>query len=89
MRKIVIWHCYFYGPDDTWVILAESEDALRSKVRDQIAAEWDLEGQGPMPEGWDALVEAFDDWQCGHAYFGDWGWSVVDSTLCEPAEADQ
>jgi hypothetical protein len=31
--KIKVWHCYWYGPHDTYVILAETHKLLEAKVR--------------------------------------------------------
>lgn len=90
MKDIIVWHCYQYTPHDTYIVLAESEAALRAKIWDEIKAGWNPEDDGPLPEDFDEALERYEDRQCPHgSYFGDWGWSVVDSTLCEPAEADQ
>jgi alpha-L-fucosidase len=86
MRNIAIWHCYDYGKNDTYILLAESEDALRTKVRESISALWDADDQGPMPEDFDALLEAYEEYWGNTCYFGDWGYTVLDSTLCEPVE---
>jgi len=82
--NIVVWHCYWYGPSETYVMLAETEDALRTKVRGEIAAGWYVEDQGPMPEDFDELVEVYEETNPDNCYFGDWGWTVIDSTLCQP-----
>jgi len=84
MRHIAVWHCYWYGPNETYVMLAETEDALRAKVRGEIAAGWYAEDQGPMPEDFDELVEVYEETNPDNCYFGDWGWTVIDSTLCQP-----
>ena len=86
MRHIAIWHCYWYGPHETYVMVAETEDALRTKVREAIGAGWYPEDQGPMPEDWDALIEAYETTDPDNCYFGDWGYTIIDSTLCVPVE---
>jgi hypothetical protein len=48
--NIAIWHCYWYGPRDTYVMLAETNELLEAKVRDAIADGWYPEDDGPMPE---------------------------------------
>jgi len=83
--NIKVWHCYWYGKYDTIILLAETEDALRAKVREAIADGWYTD-QGPMPEGWDALMEKYEELYGGDCYFGDWGYTVLDSTLCAPVE---
>jgi hypothetical protein len=69
MRHIAIWHCYWHAPDETYVMVAETKEALLSKVRDTIVKGWSTEGEGegPLPED-----------------FGDLCYTVIDSTLCEP-----
>lgn len=83
--QIKIWHCYFYGRQDTTIILAENEPALRAKVRDVIASEWDWENQGPMPESFADLFEAFHDYD-NQQYFGDWDWAYINPALCATGE---
>jgi len=39
-----------------------------------------------MPEDFDALLEAYEEYWGNTCYFGDWGYTVLDSTLCEPVE---
>jgi hypothetical protein len=48
--NIAIWHCYWYGPRDTYVMLAETNELLEAKVREAIADGWYPEDDGPMPE---------------------------------------
>jgi hypothetical protein len=38
--NIAIWHCYWYGPSDTYVMLAETNELLEAKVREAIADGW-------------------------------------------------
>lgn len=83
--NIKVWHCYWYGKYDTTIILAETEDALRAEVRQAIAESW-YPDQGPMPEGWDALVEKYEEFDGGKCYFDGWGYTVLDSTLCTPVK---
>ena len=83
--NIAIWHCYHYGQFDTYVMLAETEEFLEAKVREAIADGWYTD-QGPMPEGWDALMEKYEELYGGDCYFGDWGYTVLDSTVCAPVE---
>lgn len=83
--QIKVWHCYFYGRRDTTIILAESDDALRAKVRDIIKLEWDFEDQGPMPEDFDDLIEAFHE-NSDDQYFGEWDWAYINPALCETDE---
>ena len=90
MKDIIVWHCYHYTLHDTYVVLAESEAALKAKIWDEIKAGWYPEDDGPLPEDFDTALELYAERADYHGcYFGDIGWSVVDSTLCEPAEADQ
>jgi len=84
--NIKVWHCYWYGKYDTIIILAETEDALRAKVRGAIADGWYPDDDGPMPEDWDDLMEKYEELHGGACYFGDWGYTVIDSTLCNPVE---
>lgn len=81
--KIKVWHCYWYGPYDTYVILAETHEALRAKVREAIAAGWYPDDQGPMPDDWDEMMEAYRDSVGDDCYFGDWGYTVIDAVLCD------
>jgi hypothetical protein len=82
MSKIKIWHCYHYGRHETTIIAAETEDHLRAKVCAVIAGEWDAEDQGPAPDNFDDLMEAYNDY-FDDKYFGCWDWSVIDVSLCE------
>ena len=82
---IKVWHCYFYGRRDTTIILAESEDAMRAKVRDIIALEWDFDGLGPMPESFADLFDTFQEYD-DQQYFGDWDWGYINPFLCETGE---
>lgn len=82
--QIAVWHSYFYGRRDTMVILAESYEALQAKVRDVIKCEWDFEDQGPMPEDFGDLIEAFHEY--GDQYFGEWDWSYINPALCATGE---
>jgi hypothetical protein len=38
--KTKIWHCYWYGPYETIVLLAETQALLEAKVRQAIADGW-------------------------------------------------
>jgi hypothetical protein len=84
MRNIAIWHCYWYGPYDTYVMLAETEELLEAKVRGAIAEGWYPDEQGPMPEDFSDLLEKYEKVSGGTCYFGDWSYTALDSTLCEP-----
>ena len=86
MRNIAVWHCYWYGPYDTYVMLAETQELLEAKVRGAIAEGWYPDDDGPMPEDWDDLMEKYEELNGGTCYFGDWGYTVIDSTLCTPVE---
>mgnify|MGYP000093484913 CR=1 FL=1 len=79
--NIKVWHCYWYGKYDTIIMLAETEDALRAKVREAIADGW-YPDQGPMPEDFDELMERYSEENGDNCYFGGWGYEVLDSTLC-------
>ena len=72
MTRIAIWHCYWYGPHETIVLVAGSDEELRTKVREAIAAGWYPEDQGPMPEDWDDLMEAYEETDDGSCYFAGW-----------------
>ena len=80
--NIKVWHCYWYGKYDTIIMLAETEEALRAKVRKAIAECWYPDDDGPMPDDWDEMMEAYRDSVGDNCYFGDWGYEVLDSTLC-------
>jgi hypothetical protein len=82
--KIKVWHCYWYGEHETVVIFAETHEALEAKVRQVIAEGWYPDEQGPMPEDFSDLMEKYEEVSDGICYFGDWGYTVLDSTLCEP-----
>ena len=76
--KVTVWHCYWYGPHETIVVVAGSEEELRTKVRESISALWDEDEQGPMPEDWDTLVEAYEEHWDYACYFGDWGYTEIE-----------
>ena len=81
---IRVWHCYYYGPHDTYIILAESEDALKEKIRAEITAGWYPEDDGPLPDDYDEMMEAYMNLSGYHgSYFGDYGWTEVNGALCE------
>jgi hypothetical protein len=84
--RVVIWHCYHYGKHETSIIVAETNDLLRSKVRGVITSEWRDEDDGPMPEDFSELMDAYNE-QHSDQYFGDWDWSVIDVSLCEKEAA--
>ena len=83
MTRIAIWHCYWYGPHETIVMLAETEDALRAEVRDAIAEGWYPDDQGPMPEDFSELMDRYQEVSGDTCYFGDYTYTVLDSALCE------
>lgn len=89
MRNIMVWHCYEYGHGGAYVMVAESQEALEAKVRESIAMDWDTESWGPMPKDFRDLIDAIDERMgvSGTSY-GDWGYTVIDSTLCQPAGED-
>jgi hypothetical protein len=78
--KIKVWHCYWYGPYDTYVILAETHELLEAKVREAIADGWYPDDDGPMPEDFGDLIEKYREVSGDTCYFGDWGFTVVDGT---------
>ena len=82
--NIAVWHCFHYGRHDTYVIVAESHEALEDKVRGAIAEDWYPDDDGPLPEDWDELMEKYREVSGDTSYFGDWGYTVLDSTLCTP-----
>ena len=82
---IKVWHCYHYGKMDTTILLAETDDILRAKVRDIIVSEWEEDEQGPMPQDFDDLMEGYHE-NCGDRYFGEWDWAVIDVSKCEELE---
>jgi hypothetical protein len=84
MRHIAIWHCYWYGPQDTYVMLAETQELLEAKVREAIAEGWYTDEDGPLPEDFSDLMEKYEEANDSTSYFGDWGYTVLDSTLCVP-----
>ena len=84
MRHIAIWHCCWYGPYDPYVMLAETEELLEAKVRGAIAEGWDDENDGPMPEDFSELLKKYATISNDTYYFDDWGYTALDSTLCEP-----
>ena len=83
--KIKVWHCYWYGPYETIVLLAETQSLLEAKVREAIADGWYPEDQGPMPDDWDEMMEKYQEASGDQSYFGDWTYTVIDAALCEPA----
>ena len=87
--NIAIWHCYWYGPSDTYVMLAETNELLEAKVREAIADGWYPEDDGPMPEDFGDLMEKYEELYGGACYFGDWGYTVVDGSLCTRVEDKQ
>jgi hypothetical protein len=89
MKDIAVWHCYWYGPHDTYVLLAESNEALEAKVRVAIAAGWYPDEDGPLPEDFGDLIEKYRAVSKDTCYFGDWGFTVIDSTLCAPVEDEE
>ena len=84
--NIAIWHCYWYGPRDTYVMLAETNELLEAKVREAIADGWYPDDDGPMPEDFGDLMEKYQEVSGDTCYFGDWGYTVIDSTLCTRVE---
>lgn len=85
---IKVWHCYHYGPSETYIILAESENALKAKIMKEISAGWYPEDDGPLPDDFDAMMELYDSIGDYHgSYFGDFGWSIIDAAICEKEEA--
>ena len=84
--NIAIWHCYHYGPYDTIILLAETEAALETKVREAIADGWYPDDQGPMPEDFGELMEKYQEVSGDTCYFGDWGYTFIDPTLCSKGE---
>ena len=83
--NIAIWHCYWYGPHDTYVMLAETHELLEAKVREAIADGWYPDDDGPMPEDFGELMEKYQEASGDQSYFGDWTYTVIDAALCEPA----
>lgn len=80
-----IWTCYHYSKHEAVVLVTETEEHLRKQVRAIITAEWEEE-DGPMPEDFDELVQAYsDNW--GDRYFGDWGCKFINPALCEEVDA--
>jgi len=84
--NIAIWHCYHYGQFDTYVMLAETHELLEAKVREAIADGWYPDDDGPMPESFDDLMEKYEEIYGGACYFGDWGFTVIDGSLCTRVE---
>ena len=81
--KTKIWHCYWYGPYDTYVILAETHKLLEAKVREAIADGWYPDDDGPMPEDFGGLMEKYQKVSGDTCYFGDWNYTVIDAVLCD------
>jgi alpha-L-fucosidase len=79
----------WYGPRDTYVMLAETNELLEAKVREAIADGWYPEDDGPMPEDFGDLIEKYREVSGDTCYFGDWGYTVIDSTLCTRVEDEQ
>jgi hypothetical protein len=88
MKDIMIWHCYHYARHDTFVLVAETQEALEAKVRQAVIDDWDDDfdddDDGPMPDDFDELMEKYEELYGGTCYFGDWGYTIIDSTLCQP-----
>lgn len=83
--EIKVWHCYHYGKHETSIIVAETDDILKSKVRGIIASEWREEDDGPMPEDFLDLIEAYHE-NFNDRYFGEWDWATINVALCEAQE---
>jgi hypothetical protein len=81
--KIKVWYCYWYGPHDTYVILAETHKLLEAKVREAIADGWYPDDDGPMPEDFGELMEKYQEVSGDTCYFGDWNYTVIDAVLCD------
>ena len=86
--NIAIWHCYHYGQFDTYVMLAETNDLLEAKVREEIAMGWYYDDDGPMPDDFGELMEKYEELYGGACYFGDFGYTVIDGSLCTTVEGD-
>jgi hypothetical protein len=84
MRHIAIWHCYWYGPHETIVLVAETQELLEAKVREAIAEGWYPDEQGPLPEDFSELMGRYQELSDDTCYFGDYTYTVLDSTLCVP-----
>jgi hypothetical protein len=84
MRHIAIWHCYWYGPHETIVLVAETQELLEAKVRGAIAEGWYFDEQGPLPEDFSELMDRYQELSDDTCYFGDYTYTVLDSTLCVP-----
>ena len=87
--KTKIWHCYWYRPYETIVLLAETQSLLEAKVREAIADGWYPDTDGPMPEDFGDLMEKYQEVSgdfCYFCYFGDWGFTVIDAALCDPVQ---
>jgi hypothetical protein len=69
-----------------YVMLAETNELLEAKVREAIADGWYPEDDGPMPEDFGDLMEKYQEVSGDTCYFGDWGYTVIDSTLCTRVE---
>ena len=87
--NIAIWHCYHYGQFDTYVMLAETNDLLEAKVREEIAMGWYYDDDGPMPDDFGELMEKYEELYGGACYFGDFGYTVIDGSLCTVVEDKQ
>ena len=84
--KIKVWHCYWYGPHETIVMLAETQALLEDQIRQAIAEGWYPEDDGPMPDDFDALTEKYQEVSRDQCYFGDWTYTVIDAGLCDPVQ---
>ena len=84
--KITIWHCHWYGPHENYVLLAETEQRLEAKVTALIADGWYPDDDGPMPDDFDELMEMYQEVSGDTCYFGDRGFTVIDTTLCAVAD---
>ena len=84
--KIKVWHCYWYGPHETIVLLAETQALLEDQIRQAIAEGWYPEDQGPMPDDWDEMMEKYQETSGDQCYFGDCTYTVIDAALCDPVQ---
>lgn len=88
MKDIMIWHCYHYARHDTFVLVAETQEALEAKVRRAVIDDWGNEDMGSMPDDFEKLLERYTEVTADTCYFGDWGYTIIDSTLCQPVGED-
>jgi hypothetical protein len=73
-------------PTSCWL---RPNELLEAKVREAIADGWYPEDDGPMPEDFGDLIEKYQEASGDTCYFGDWGYTVIDSTLCTRVEDEQ